>query len=277
MSSPMSWMTATTTDSSDSSTERHRRFLTAPPMAITTIREKRVTFDEALLTEQYKSSKMRRQVRYEHRQSLFGILSVIMPLILPYVVAILILVVSSMVPLPSAQRQQQSSIPLQIELVNESTLPTTHPVIYDVASRMWDERTKLSEATEYRSTNNNDESIHSDSADIARIGGSSLLEGSSKKPDTSKELEIVGMETSKDNIDIVQRPQYNNTMTKTVVAFLTERIGKPDTSKELEIVVMETSKSAITVAQRFEHRNPVANTVATFLKVLKAIFSPFHR
>jgi len=157
--SPLSWMTASTADSSeDPYAERQRHFLNAPPTAITTTKKKRVKFDEKLLSDQYQSSKLRRRAKYEQRRSFWGILSMAMPVIMPYLIAVLILIASSMIPLPATtQRRQQSSnnltLLLKPELANgrknkrgstrQSKMPTSPPIFIDIASRMWDERTKL--------------------------------------------------------------------------------------------------------------------------------------
>jgi hypothetical protein len=246
-SSPMSWMTATTADSSeDSSTERQLHFLNAPPTAITTTKKKRVKFDEKLLSEQYHSSKLRRRAKYEQRSSFFGILSMAMPATMPYVIAVLILVASSMIPLPATHRQQQSlnlSLSLEPELTtgqnkrgraNVSKMPTSPPILFDVASRMWDKRAKLEEEAGYISVidSNAASSATAAAGAIAVVGGSTLPKGGNEKLDTSKGLEVVGM---------------------------------------------ETSKNAIAVAHRFERRNPVAKTVASFFKILRLMLFPFHR
>jgi len=129
-------------------------------------RKKRVSFDEASLIEQYNWSRRRREARYEDHRKMYGVLSMAMPVIMPYVIAILILVASSMVPLPKSQQQQLlTTLPYETELVNDSERTTRYepvwrsspPMILDIASRMWDDRTKSRKEKGYISTTDDKE------------------------------------------------------------------------------------------------------------------------
>jgi hypothetical protein len=249
--SPLSWMTATTTDSTeDPYAERQRLFLNAPPTAITTTKKKRVKFDEKLLSEQYQSSKLRRRAKYEQRRSFGGILSMAMPVIMPYLIAVLILIASSMIPLPATTlRRQQSSNNLTLSLepkfangrknkrgrTRQSMMPTLPPIFIDVASRSWDERTNLKAEVGSKSiiVGNAASSATAAAGAITVFDGNALSKRSNKKSDDSKGLKVVG--------------------------------------------TMEPSKRAIAVAHRFERRNPVAKTVASLFKLLRSIFFPFRR
>ncbi len=139
-SSPMSCTTATSTDDSTYSSAGRGKFL---PL------RKRVSFNEKELVEQYKMSKVRRQERNERRRSFLGVLSMAMPVIMPYLMAVLILIASSMVPLPTDQRHAQHPLSLQEEFAawkNKAKAPTPQPILIDVGSRMWDERQRSKEA-----------------------------------------------------------------------------------------------------------------------------------
>jgi len=154
ISSPMSCTTATSTDSSSLSllSAADRRALYYPRL------KKRVSFNEKELVEQYKESKQRRKERYKRRRSFWGILSMAMPVIMPYLMAILILVASSMVPLPTDQKHQQqysassasvnqqqqqhSPLSLQEPTMGKTRASTPHPIFMDVGSRMWDDNDK---------------------------------------------------------------------------------------------------------------------------------------
>jgi hypothetical protein len=257
-SSPMSWMTATTADSSDSSA---RQFLNAPPTAITTSKKKRVSFDEKMLMKQYNSARLRRQAKHEQRRSLSGIVSMAMPVIMPYLIAILILVASSMIPLPTAQRQQQPSLSLSLEqeLVDgrekksktkESRLPTSPPILVDVGSRMWDKRTKSKEAARAMSAVDND--------------GASVMTARGKEA-------VLGYRRGQEGISAAKLSEL------TATAVLDGSSLPSDGSMGLEIVGVDSSKKSIAVAHRFELVNPIAKTMASFFKILRAILSPFHR
>ena len=95
--------------------------------ATTKKKKKRVSFDEAFLLKEYKLSQLRKQAKYKHQRSFFGILSkevatidmpVVWPyfitvLILPYLITVLILLASFMVPLPQQQKQKQAHLQQQ--------------------------------------------------------------------------------------------------------------------------------------------------------------------
>ncbi len=136
-SSPKSCATATSIDSGYSSSGNQ------PLM------RKRVSFNEQELVEQFNMSRLRRKAKYDKRRSFLGILSMAMPVVMPYLMAVLILVASSMVPLPTDQnyqQQRQESFSLQPEFESHLPKPAQPPIFMDVGSRMWEERRKAREA-----------------------------------------------------------------------------------------------------------------------------------
>lgn len=97
---------------------------------------KRVSFDEASLTEQSQLSQQRRRMRFKRREVLDHIFTA-----LPMIFAVSILVASSFVPLPQSKLSSSSSTQPKVNELNESlVVKLPRPVIIDVASRMWDER-----------------------------------------------------------------------------------------------------------------------------------------
>ena len=111
--------------------------------------KKRVSFNEQELVEQFNMSKQRRKEKYDKRRSFLGILSMAMPVVMPYLMAVLILVASSMVPLPTDQnyqQQRQQSFSIQPEIESRTPKPVQAPVFLDVGSRMWEERRQAKEA-----------------------------------------------------------------------------------------------------------------------------------
>jgi len=155
--------------------------------------KKRVSFDEDLLMKQYKMSQMRRQARRRDKRSVSGILYMAMPIILPYLVAVLILVASSMVPLPTPQtktstittatpkksRLPRSPGPARENMAGISTESKPPPIIIDIASRMWEERKKSDEeliafitmhTTEIRNDDATDETeVHEAELEAAKL------------------------------------------------------------------------------------------------------------
>jgi len=89
---------------------------------------KRVSFDEASMTEQLQRSHQRRRTRHKRREA-FGMLATAMPAIF----AVSILLATSLVPLPQSPSQPKASTSPGREDVRLSK-----PPIFDVASRMWE-------------------------------------------------------------------------------------------------------------------------------------------
>ncbi|VEU33653.1 unnamed protein product [Pseudo-nitzschia multistriata] len=114
-----------------------------------TKRKRRVSFDEVSLSKQSQMSLLRRQARYREKHSISGILTMTLPVLLPYLIAVLILVASSMVPLPTPAAKTNAT-PHELK---PRSLPGLDPgsdhavggkttPIFDIASRMWDQRKK---------------------------------------------------------------------------------------------------------------------------------------
>lgn len=309
ISSPLSWMTATTADSSDS-------YLTAPPTAITTTKKKRVSFDEDVLKEQLTSSRLRRQARNDYERSFVGILSMAMPVFMPYLIAVLILIVSSMIPLPPPQQGKQSSLSMssqlssQLELVNDrnekggtcdSTIPTSPSIFADFASRCWEERVDAKEATSsLYSIEGNGEStfatMQMDSIAVA-VDGSTISNDSSESSDLSTAMEVydpnnvIAMtpkfvffnpvaQVAATLFDIFSYPETRSVsmlMDSMALAIAGGNADTLDTSNDSKAAEMETPENAIAVLTKFDYRNPVVRTVATVFRYLRAMLFPFKR
>mmetsp|Transcript_20159 Transcript_20159/g.47332 ORF Transcript_20159/g.47332 Transcript_20159/m.47332 type:complete len:596 (+) Transcript_20159:174-1961(+) len=257
-SSPLSW---TSGDSSVCSIELQRQYSTAPPPDQSNVKKKRVSFDEASLLEQYNWSKLRREARYEDRRKIYGMLHMAMPVIMPYLIAISILVASSMVPLPKSQRPHKhqilQSLPSETELVNEgemlsryfeTTTRSSTPVIFDIGSRMWDERKNSKAVTIYRSTTDNeDRSLNTPG--ILEAAADSIIR---------YEHRITTMESN-----------------LAAVAFVSEA---SDDFMSLEVEGMETAQNyPVVLAHRFELRNPVRWAVETIIEILRSALFPYYR
>ena len=202
-SSPSSCATATSID-----TNYAGHF---PPL------KKKVSFNEKQLVEQYKMSRLRRKEKYDKRRSFLGILSIAMPVIMPYLVAVLILVASSMIPLPTDQRQhqRQQSLSLEPALVNGRTnMPTLPSILVDVGSRMWDERTKEEEAATAT------RSITIENSDVTAVALVGTI-GNNERSGASKILQaVVGVESASENaVAVAYRVENTNPVAKTVAVF----------------------------------------------------------
>jgi len=224
-----------------------------------TQKKRRVTFDEDLLSEQFKLSQLRRQEKYNQRRSFFGILKMAMPVIMPYLIAVLILVASSMVPLPTPPQHKELPISSKHGLLNtkdderneSTTKPKQPPILIDVASRMWDERSKTKEGKR-------GEIVERDDSMVALRNSIPPPRETSKRAtreNTEPDIEVIALDDD-----------------STVPMETTESV---DVFIAFEVVEKETPQNA--VGRRIEPMNPVAKAVKNILKILKMVLFPFRR
>ncbi|MGK3754072.1 MAG: hypothetical protein ACI8RD_006380 [Bacillariaceae sp.] len=232
---------------------------------------KRVSFDEVSLTEQFQLSQLRRQTRHK-RRGVFDMLAMVMPVILPYLIAISILLASSLVPLPqSPSSSSQPKVVMSSE--QEVEILPKPPIIFDLASRMWDER-KLRAATKI---SDRDETNKSSNEDY--ITGRTGKDKINRQPFDARKKSIT--DTQQQISAGSMRNKSKNPTDKTVatVSVVVDK-RKSKTNTYLDSTASQDEGREVATKNKnstVQRRNPVVRVLSAFMKILAQILFPFHK
>jgi hypothetical protein len=235
---------------------------------------KRVSFDEVSLTTQFQLSELRRQTRHK-RLGLFDMLAMAIPVLLPYLIAISILLASSLVPLPQSPSSSSSSSQSKVITSSEKEVEILQkpPIIFDLASRMWDER-KLHGATKIPDRDETNISSNEDYI-TGRTGKDNInrqLFDTKKKSitDTQQQISTGSMRNERKNptdkavatISVVIEKRNSKTNT------CSDSTARKDEGRE---VATKNQNSTV------QKRNPVVRVLSGFMKILARVLFPFHK
>ena len=233
---------------------------------------KRVSFDEVSLTEQFKLSQLRRQTRHK-RRGVFDMLAMAMPVILPYLIAISILLASSLVPLPQSPSLSSSQPKVITPSEKEVEILPNPPIIFDLASRMWDER-KLQGATKI--PNSDDTKISSNEDNFTgRTGKDNInrqLFDARKKsiPDIHQQISTGSMGNKRKNLIGMAVATISDVINKSNSKTNTCSDSTASQGEGQEVATKNKNSTA-------QKRNPVVRVLSGFMKILARILFPFRK